>query len=125
MMMQRLLQKNTRKKKRLTFVHAFNDEYVIAGQGTIGIEIFEELPSVDAVIVPIGGGGLIGGIALALKTLKPNSRNHWCRSRRRTIHETLVRTTEDSAPEKHYDHRRWDSSKNTKGPNVCSRSAIC
>jgi threonine dehydratase len=60
------------KEKNLTFVHAFNDEYVIAGQGTIGIEIFEHLPQVDVVLVPIGGGGLIGGIALALKTLKPN-----------------------------------------------------
>ena len=59
-------------EKKMTFVHAFNDEFVIAGQGTIGIEIFEDLPAVDAVIVPIGGGGLIGGIALALKTLKPN-----------------------------------------------------
>jgi threonine dehydratase len=58
-------------EKKLTFVHAFNDAYVIAGQGTIGIEIFEELPTVDAVIVPIGGGGLISGIALALKTLQP------------------------------------------------------
>jgi threonine dehydratase len=58
-------------EKKLTFVHAFNDDYVIAGQGTIGMEIFEALPSVDAVCVPIGGGGLICGIGLALKTLKP------------------------------------------------------
>jgi threonine dehydratase len=58
-------------EKKLTFVHAFNDKYVIAGQGTIGIEIFEALPSVDVVVVPIGGGGLISGIALALKTLNP------------------------------------------------------
>jgi len=58
-------------EKKLTFVHAFNDHQVIAGQGTIGIEIFESLPEVDAVVVPIGGGGLISGIALALKTLKP------------------------------------------------------
>ncbi len=59
-------------EKKLTFVHAFNDDYVIAGQGTIGIEIFEELPTVDAVVIPIGGGGLIGGIALAMKSLKPS-----------------------------------------------------
>jgi threonine dehydratase len=59
-------------KKKLTFVHAFNDQYVIAGQGTIGMEIFEALPTVDAVFVPIGGGGLICGIAIALKTLKPS-----------------------------------------------------
>jgi threonine dehydratase len=58
-------------EKNMTFVHAFNDEYVIAGQGTIGLEIFHVLPEVDAVLVPIGGGGLICGIAVALKTLKP------------------------------------------------------
>ena len=59
-------------ENKMTFVHAFNDDFVIAGQGTIGIEIFNALPQVDAVLVPIGGGGLISGIALALKTLKPN-----------------------------------------------------
>ncbi|MCU0850971.1 MAG: threonine ammonia-lyase [Candidatus Thermoplasmatota archaeon] len=58
-------------EKKLTFVHAFNDEYVIAGQGTIGLEIYHDLPAVEAVIIPIGGGGLISGVALALKTLKP------------------------------------------------------
>jgi threonine dehydratase len=58
-------------ENKMTFVHAFNDPYVIAGQGTIGLEIYEALPEVDAVLVPIGGGGLIGGIAVALKTIKP------------------------------------------------------
>jgi threonine dehydratase len=67
-----LAAKKYAEEKKMTFVHAFNDNFVIAGQGTIGIEIFEVLPQVDAVIVPIGGGGLISGIALALKTLKPN-----------------------------------------------------
>ncbi len=66
-----LAAKHYAEEKKLTFVHAFNDKHVIAGQGTIGMEIFEELPAVDTVIIPIGGGGLIGGIALALKTLKP------------------------------------------------------
>jgi threonine dehydratase len=51
----------------LTYVHAFDDEMVMAGQGTIGLEIYEDLPGVDTVIVPIGGGGLISGIATALK----------------------------------------------------------
>ncbi len=55
-----------------TFIHPFNDEDVIAGQGTIGLEIFDQLPELDAVIVPVGGGGLISGIAFALKTLKPD-----------------------------------------------------
>lgn len=55
-----------------TFAHPFNDPLVIAGQGTIGIEILEQLPDVDQVVVPIGGGGLIAGIAMAIKTLKPH-----------------------------------------------------
>ncbi len=55
-----------------TFIHPFDDEYVIAGQGTIGLEILNELPNVDAVFVPIGGGGLISGVAFAIKSLKPS-----------------------------------------------------
>ena len=54
-----------------TFVHPFNDEDVIAGQGTIGLEILEQVPDVDAVIVPVGGGGLISGVAYAIKALNP------------------------------------------------------
>ncbi|MBP5273257.1 MAG: threonine ammonia-lyase [Clostridia bacterium] len=54
-----------------TFVHPFNDEDVIAGQGTIGLEILEQVPDVDAVIVPVGGGGLISGVAFAIKQLNP------------------------------------------------------
>ena len=55
-----------------TFVHPFDDERVIAGQGTIGLEILSDLDDVDAVVVPIGGGGLIAGVACAIKKLKPN-----------------------------------------------------
>lgn len=55
-----------------TFIHPFDDEDVIAGQGTIGLEILEELDSVDAVVVPIGGGGLISGVAFAVKALRPD-----------------------------------------------------
>lgn len=54
-----------------TFIHAFNDEEVIAGQGTIGLEILQELNDVSAVVVPVGGGGLIAGIALAVKAMAP------------------------------------------------------
>lgn len=55
-----------------TFIHPFNDDQVIAGQGTIGLEILDQLPDVDAVVVPIGGGGLISGVAFAIKSLNPN-----------------------------------------------------
>ena len=55
-----------------TFIHPYDDEDVIAGQGTIGIEIMDTLDDVDAVIVPVGGGGLISGVACAVKNLKPS-----------------------------------------------------
>lgn len=61
-----------RDEKGYTFVHPFNDECVIAGQGTIGLELFDQLPDLDAVVVPIGGGGLIAGVAFTIKTLNPN-----------------------------------------------------
>lgn len=54
-----------------TFVHAFDDYDVLCGQGTIGVEILQELEDIDEILVPIGGGGLISGIALAVKALKP------------------------------------------------------
>jgi threonine dehydratase len=55
-------------------VHAFDDERVIAGQGTIGLELLEQVPGLTAVVVPIGGGGLIGGIAVAIKEQRPEIR---------------------------------------------------
>lgn len=55
-----------------TFIHPFDDENVIAGQGTIGLELLEQLPEMDAVIVPVGGGGLISGVAFAIKSLNPD-----------------------------------------------------
>lgn len=60
-----------KEEKGYTFVHPFDDENVIAGQGTIGLEILEQLGDVDAVVVPVGGGGLISGVAFAIKQLRP------------------------------------------------------
>ena len=57
-----------------TFVHAFEDERVIAGQGTVGLEIVKQLPSVGTVVIPVGGGGLAAGIAIALRELRPHVR---------------------------------------------------
>ncbi len=60
------------KESGATFIHPFDDPDVIAGQGTIGLEILNQLPDVDAVVVPVGGGGLISGVAYAVKSLNPN-----------------------------------------------------
>lgn len=60
-----------RDEKGYTFIHPFDDEDVIAGQGTIGLELIEQVPDMDAVVVPIGGGGLISGVAFAIKKLNP------------------------------------------------------
>ena len=59
-------------KQGLTLVHTFDDDEIIAGQGTIGLEILEQLPDVEAIICPVGGGGLIAGIAVAVKEKNPN-----------------------------------------------------
>ena len=59
------------KKENITLIHPFDDEEIIAGQGTVGLEMLETFPDVDTVVVPTSGGGLSGGIALAIKSQKP------------------------------------------------------
>jgi threonine dehydratase len=60
------------RRRGATFVHPFDDEHVIAGQGTLGLEMLEQIPSLDVAVVPVGGGGLIAGVAAALKQSKPS-----------------------------------------------------
>jgi threonine dehydratase len=62
------------REQGLTYVHPFDDEQLIAGQGTLGLEIVQDWPEVDAVVVPIGGGGLISGVSMAVKSFNPNIR---------------------------------------------------
>src|SRR5262249_48274453 len=62
------------RERSLTMIHPFDDPAVIAGQGTIGLEMLQQLPRLGAVVVPVGGGGLISGIAIALKELRPTIR---------------------------------------------------
>jgi threonine dehydratase len=59
------------RERGLTFVHPFDDPVVLAGAGTVGLEIVEDVPDLDMVVVPVGGGGLMGGVASAVKTLRP------------------------------------------------------
>jgi threonine dehydratase len=61
-------------ERQLCYVHAFDDPQVIAGQGSVGLELLEQVPELDAVVVPVGGGGLIGGIGLAIKEQRPGVR---------------------------------------------------
>ena len=70
-----------------TFVHAFEDERVIAGQGTIGLELAEQVPDLETVLIPVGGGGLAAGIAIALRALRPERAARRRRGRPRRLHD--------------------------------------
>src|SRR5215831_10444466 len=61
-------------ERGLTYIHPFDDPQLIAGQGTLGLEIYEDFPEVEVVVVPIGGGGLISGVSMALRARNPNIR---------------------------------------------------
>ena len=61
-------------ERGLTYIHPFDDPQLVAGQGTLGLEIYEDFPELDVVVVPIGGGGLISGVSMALKSIKPSVR---------------------------------------------------
>lgn len=61
-------------QKGLTYINGYDHPHIIAGQGTIGLEICEQVAGADAVVIPVGGGGLIAGIATAIKALSPNTK---------------------------------------------------
>jgi threonine dehydratase len=60
------------KEKGATFISSYNDPFIVAGQGTVGLEILEELPTADSIIVPVSGGSVLSGVAVAAKSIKPN-----------------------------------------------------
>jgi threonine dehydratase len=61
------------KKLNIPYINGYDHPHIMAGQGTIGLEIIEQVPNPDAVIIPVGGGGLIAGIAVAIKSLSPHT----------------------------------------------------
>lgn len=65
---------NYSKEHDMTFIHPFSDEYVMAGQGTVGLEMLDEIPDLDIVVVPVGGGGLASGVASCIKQVSPNTK---------------------------------------------------
>ncbi|MCD7827009.1 MAG: threonine ammonia-lyase [Clostridiales bacterium] len=89
-----------RDEKNYTFIHPFDDPDVIAGQGTIGLEILEQLPDADVIAVPIGGGGLISGVAYIVKHIRPNCRVYGVQSAGaasmvNSIHDNKIETLDD------------------------------
>ncbi len=111
------------KERGLTYVHAFDDDLVIAGQGTIGWEIAEDLPQATVVVVPIGGGGIISGIAIAVKTLLPKARVVGVQAANVAAVQTIA--GDRLARRAHHfaaDHRRWHRRK-TSGRNDACRSS--
>ena len=86
----------------MTFIHPYDDELVIAGQGTIGLEILDQLPDVEAVVVPVGGGGLLAGVAFAIKSLRPEVKVYGVQaegapSMYRSLHEHKYQTLKNVA----------------------------
>ncbi|HET9958470.1 MAG TPA: threonine ammonia-lyase, partial [Polyangiaceae bacterium] len=84
-------------ERGLTYVHPFDDRFVIAGQGTLGFELIEQVPELDAVVVPVGGGGLIAGLALAIKSVRPGVRIYGVESE---AFPFMSQTLRQTAPER-------------------------
>ena len=80
------------------YISPYNDELIVAGHGTVGLEILKELPNVDVVVVPVGGGGLIGGIAIAVKTLRAKHASYRCSIRSFTHHVRVFEGGQNRSP---------------------------
>jgi len=86
------------KQDNLTLIHAFDDDAVIAGQGTLGLEILEQQRDIEVVVAPIGGGGLIGGIACAVKEMNPAVPSVWSAAGQDTFDEGRDRARSSGNP---------------------------
>ena len=91
----------------MTFIHPFDDEVVIAGQGTMGLEILQQVPDVEAIVAPIGGGGLIAGVACAAKETNPRLRGDWCATGASAVDESGDCRGPSGDVEPGSNHCRW------------------
>jgi threonine dehydratase len=111
-------------EEKRVLVHAFDDERVIAGQGTIGLELLEQLPSLTTVIVPIGGGGLISGIAVAIKEQRPDVRVFGVEATAAALGaRSATRGTNRRDRERRHD-RRWNRGQTARRSDVSADRAL-
>ena len=112
-------------ERGLTMIHPFDDPAVIAGQGTIGLEMLQQLPELGAVVVPVGGGGLISGIAVALKTLRPTIRVIGVEADQAASAVLSRQSWSGDGAGRHQDHRRWHRRQARGGSHLCAHAAVC
>ena len=112
-------------EKGLTYVHPFNDLTVATGQGTIAYEIFQDLPDVDVILVPIGGGGLAAGVSTLAKLLNPKVKVHRGGAHRRGLHEGQPGGGPCGHPGPCGDHRRRRGGQDPWRPSVPLHSEEC
>ena len=94
-------------EKGLTLIHGFNDPWVVAGQGTIGLELYEQNPDLNAVVVPVGGGGLIARHRSRAQDAQSEDSYHRRASGSRSIHESRFRKREADSSSTRHDHSGW------------------
>ena len=110
---------------RLTLIHAFDDDAVIAGQGTLGLEILQQHPDIEAIVAPIGGGGLIGGIACAVKETNPAVQSLRSAARADSVHESRSGGGQAGHAESAQDHRRRHRRAPRRRAHAPAGSEIC
>ena len=105
----------------LTMVPPFDHPWIIAGQGTCGLEIVEQYPAVSAVYVPMGGGGLISGVSVAVKSLRRDARDRR-RARRGAKDDRVTRGRASRDAAEDGEHRRWPAVDSSRRPHVRARA---
>jgi threonine dehydratase len=101
------------KEKGLAYIDGYDNPAIIAGQGTMGLEIIEQIPEADAIIIPVGGAGLLAGVSLAVKSARPTSEN--CRRRSRECGELFRRASCGQTNKNHHAPQLGRRTRNSTG----------